>query len=106
MLDSLKDAIAAKAALHYLNVRIARYGNLRDLKVDSRQRTIEAACFLHGETTPISVRIGRYALEEQGRLRFIRVNDCSCTRPWLQHVLEDFVQDRPFEVPAWAAIAL
>jgi hypothetical protein len=106
MFESLKDTISAKAALPYLNDRIARYGRLKDLKIDSRNITIEAACLLHGEAGPISIRIGQYTIEKRGEKRFIRVSDCSCTRPWLQSLLEDFVQGQSFELPAWAAAAL
>jgi hypothetical protein len=106
MLNSVKDAVAARAALLYLNGRIARYGRLDDLRIDSRAVTIEAACLLHGETAPVTIRIGRYTIEEKDGRRFIRVGACSCTRPWLQSLMEDFVQDRPFELPAWAAAAL
>jgi hypothetical protein len=106
MFNSVKDALTAEAARVYVNSRIARYGRLDDLRIDSRNITIEAVCLLHGETGPVTVRIAPYTIEEKDGRRFIRVRGCSCTRPWLQSLMEDFVQDRPFELPAWAAATL
>jgi hypothetical protein len=55
---------------------------------------------------PITVRVGRYEIEEVDGKDFVRAHDCTCSRPWITHLLEDFVEGQRFEVPGWAKAAL
>ena len=106
MMHSIKDAMTAKAAQVYVNSQIARYGELTSLKLDSRQKSIELTGRLLGDDEPVEVTISRYALEKVGDKIFISVKDFTCSRPWLQNLLEDFIRDHRAELPGWAAGAL
>jgi hypothetical protein len=106
MFSAAKDAMASNAAKAYINGRISRYGELQDLRIESGNKRMQATCLLHGESSPITVHVDRYEITESGGQRFIRVRACRCARPWLQNALEDFVVDRPIELPSWAASAL
>jgi len=106
MFSAAKDAFTGVAARKYINGRIERYGAVTDLKIDSRRKTLEATCELRGETTPITVRIGRYEIEHVDEKDFIRAADCTCSRPWIANLLEDLVEGRRFEIPGWAKTAL
>jgi hypothetical protein len=106
MFSAAKDAMASRAAQAYVNGRISRYGQLTDFRIDSARRRMEATCALHGEPQPITVTIERYTIHETGGQKFIEIQSCRCVRPWLQHLLEDYVQGRRIELPAWAASAL
>lgn len=105
MFSAAKDAIASKAAQTFINQRIARYGEVRSLKLDSRNKTGEVVCTLLGETEPIMVRVEHYEVRERGGQSFVKVGRCSCNRTWLQNLLTDF-GDREIPVPPWAASAL
>lgn len=98
--------MTSRGARVYLNGLIAPYGRLVELRIDSRQRTIEASCLLHGESEPIVVTVGSYVVETDGSKRFLRVCDCACTRAWAQALLKNLVEGRRLELPAWAAAAL
>lgn len=106
MFSAAKDAIASKAAQTYLNQRIARYGEVRTLKLDSRNKTGEVVCVLHGEPEPITVRVERYELHERDGQTYVRIGRCTCNREWLQNLLNDFARQREVPVPPWAASAL
>lgn len=106
MFNAAKDAIAARAAQSYLNKLIARYGTIQRLKLDSGKGQAEIVCLLEGEATPIAINVDRYEVESAGGKKYVRVLGCTCSRPWLQHVMADYVKGRRFEVPAWAASAL
>lgn len=98
--------MTAKAAQVYVNHRIVRYGRLHLLKIDSKNKTMEFAGQLHGDDTPVAVHIHRYIVEDVGGKRFLSVADFSCSRPWLQNLLEDFIHGQRVELPPWAATAL
>jgi len=106
MFNFAKDAMTSKAAQAYVNSRIARYGRVERLKIDSAGRQIEVVCALEGEAEPITVRVNRYTVHEEGGRRFLEVQAVSCSRPWLQRLLEDYGKNRRVELPGWAAAAL
>lgn len=106
MFNAAKDAITGRAAQTYLNDRIRRYGKIERLKIDSTNHQLEVVCHLDGEVSPITIKVGEYFLQSEGGRKFIKISDCTCSRPWLQNLLADYAEDRRFEVPAWAASAL
>ena len=103
----MKNAVASKAAQTFVNQRIARYGEVQVLKIDSQRKTIEVVCRLRGEPAPVTVRVGKYALRDApdgGKL--LRLGACTCDRRWLENLIADFVGDRDIPLPGWAAAAL
>ena len=106
MLNALKDAVTSQAALTFVNNQVGRYGTVQDLKIDSRRKTVEAVCLLHGEPLPITVKVESYAVETVGDKKFISITGINCSRPWLHNLLQDFAKNRRVELPPWAAAAL
>jgi len=106
MFNAAKDAMTSRAALLFINARIERYGRVQELKIDTRGKTAEAMCLLHGEATPIGFKLANYTVETVDGKKFIEVGEFSCTRPWLQRLLDDFAKNRRIELPAWAAALL
>jgi hypothetical protein len=102
MFSAAKDAITSRAAQHYVNNQIARYGEVQILKIDSRGKTVEVTCLLHGEPSPIVVKVENYRVDTDGGKKFFLATAISCTRPWLQNLLSDFAKDRRVALPAWA----
>ncbi len=89
-----------------MNQRIARYGEVRTLRIDSRNRQVQFVCQLVGEPDPVEVRIENYEVMENGGQKVLRVGACTSSRPWLQNLLNDFAKGREIPLPAWAASAL
>jgi hypothetical protein len=102
MFNAAKDTMTSRAAQHYVNNQIVRYGEVQKLKIDSRQKTVEVSCLLHGEPSPIGIKIENYIVETDGVKKFFQATDISCTRPWLQNLLADFARNRRIELPSWA----
>lgn len=106
MFSTAKDLFTSKAAKAWLNERIAPYGEIKELKIDSKRNRVEVVCDLQGEVSPIGVTIEKYLLEAKDGKTFLSVLDSSATRPWLQAAMRDHLHGRRFEVPSWAAAAL
>lgn len=102
MFNAAKDVMTSRAAQYYVNNQIVRYGEVQSLKIDSKQKTVEVSCLLHGEPSPISIKVEKYTVEVQGNKKFFQASSISCTRPWLQNLLADFAKDRRVELPSWA----
>ena len=106
MFKAAKDALTSKAAQTFINQRIARYGQVQTLKIDSRNKTMELSCQLVGESSPVTIRVQNYTLREVEGKKLLRVGTCMCSRPWLQNLLNDLATGREVPVPSWAAAAL
>ncbi len=103
MFKAAKDAMTSKAALHFFNKEMVRYGKLLDLSIDSRNRTVEASCLLNGEAEPILIRVDNYTIEPDNGKNYLRATGITCNRPWLASLLEDFAENRRVELPSWAS---
>ena len=106
MFNAAKDALASRGAQTWANKLMARYGQVQELKIDSRLKTVAVTCVLEGEATPITITVENYVVETERDKKYIRAADFSCTRPWLQNVLRDFGPKQRIELPPWAAAAL
>jgi hypothetical protein len=106
MFNAAKDALASQAARSYVNGLIKRYGEVRELKINSRAKTVAVVCDLLGETEPVVVRIDGYRLHTEGGNHFVEVTGCTCSREWLKNLIEDRVRGQRFPLPSWAAAAL
>lgn len=106
MFTAAKDAFSSQAARRYVNGLIKRYGEVVELKIDSRAKSVDLVCMLVGENEPVTVRIDRYRVESEDGKYFVELGACSSSRQWLQYLLEDHACGRRLSLPAWAAAAL
>ncbi|MFA6287944.1 MAG: hypothetical protein WC661_11225 [Opitutaceae bacterium] len=106
MFTAAKDALSSHAARNYVNGLIKRYGEVSELKIDSRNKSVDIVCALTGENEPVTVRIDSYRIDSEGPKRFVEITAFTCSRPWLHNLLEDHARGRRLELPSWAAAAL
>lgn len=104
--SAAKDAVTSKAAQTFLNQRIARYGEVRTLRLDSKNKRAEVVCQLQGEPEPISICVERYELRQHDGGMFVELGRCTCNRVWLENLLNDFGRGREIPLPSWASGAL
>lgn len=106
MFKAAKDAITSKAAQSFINQRIARYGEVEHLKLDSKNKTAELVLRLVGEDRPVAVTVERYEVTERGGKSYLRLAQCKSNRVWLQNLLSDLGPTREIPLPSWALSAL
>ena len=103
MFKAAKDAMTSKAALHFFNKEMARYGKLLDLSIDSRNKTVDVSCQLIGEVDPITIHVENYSIIPDNGKNYLQASGFTCSRPWLESLLNDFGHDRRIELPSWAS---
>jgi len=103
MFQAAKDAMVSKAALHYFNKEMLRYGQLLNLSIDSRNKTADVSCLLVGETEPITIHVENYTVMPEAGKNYLQASGFTCNRPWLENLLRDFGADRRIELPSWAS---
>lgn len=106
MFSGIKDSLTSSAAKSMLASRLARYGNLTDLRIRSREKSILAELLLEGEEKPISIHVERYGIYSRGAETVLVVERVQASRPWVQNLLQDMVVGMPIPVPPAVTIAL
>jgi hypothetical protein len=106
MFNGLKDSLTSSAAKSMLASKLERYGRLQDLRISSRDKTIAVDVLLEGEAEAISIRIERYRISDESGGRALVIEKVAASRPWIQHLLEDMVVNKPLAVPSVVLLAL
>lgn len=96
---SFKDNISSMAAEKYLSQYIQKYGKLLDFQLNSQQKKIDLKVQLLGEVSNVEINIGSYSIIEEQNKSFVKINQISTSREWLNLVLNDYIKGRTFELP-------
>lgn len=105
-LSSLKDGAVAMGLTHVLRKQLEDYARDVDLRVDSKRKSISIELHLKGESVPIHIHVDGYQLHDSDSKTFITPGSLSCTREWVNTLLQRKVAGRPFEIPeSYASLA-
>jgi hypothetical protein len=90
----------------FLNHKLQQYGVMTKLELDSKAKTIRVELDLRGETVPILIEAGSYAVTEVNGQTFLSVDKFKTSREWLTTMLNEYVVKKPLPIPKAAGIAL
>lgn len=105
-LQSLKDSITAGFAKRGIAAKISRYGQLLEFSINSKEKTIAAQLQLVGEEEPVDIIVSAYHLEEENDRLHLVIDAASCSREWMNNLIDDFVIGSAFPLPGAAKLAL
>jgi hypothetical protein len=102
-----KDRLISARIKQELNGQLARYGEILDVKLNTREQSVEISVRLKGEPDPISIRVGKYSLvKENGELWLtIDAQTIETSKEWLTLLLQDHAGRHRLPIPhkfAWA----
>jgi hypothetical protein len=98
-LSRLKDRALQTGLLLFLRPKLKRYGDLRDITVDTSKKVLTLEIDLHGETVPLTVSQARYHLEKDGDRMFLIIRDVKVSKPWIQNLIEDHFDEVRLPAP-------
>jgi len=99
LLSRAKDAALQKAVEAFLKPKLDRYGELKEFNLDTSAKRLTAELLLHGDSTPLIVTEALYRLEQDCGQWFVVVYGIKTSKPWVQHLLEDYFPELKFKVP-------
>jgi hypothetical protein len=102
-----KDRLISERIKQELNTHLARYGEVLDLKLNTRERSVQLSIKLKGEPDPTTVNIGKYELIKEDTKLWLTFDSQSieASREWLTLLLQDQAGRQRLPVPqkyAWA----
>jgi hypothetical protein len=96
----LKDRLFEKVAVPILNRTVlAPYGEARELRLNSSDKSAEIVVALKGEEVPVRITVGRYEVSEVGHDTFVTVHEIDTSREWMTALAERNVVGKPFRLP-------
>jgi hypothetical protein len=98
LFSKFKDIGISTLGKKFGNQFIKEYGEMLDLRLDSKNKKIELEILLKGELEPLKVDIGSYKIEQNGEKSYIILSEISTSREWINTLLEKFVQNKKFEI--------
>ncbi|WP_457607854.1 hypothetical protein [Nitratifractor sp.] len=100
MIGSIKDSALSRALALAMGTYLQEVGEVRDLRLDTREKNIELTLLLRGEPAPVSLRVESYEIvEEEGRY-YLRAGKLSCSREWIELIAARHLPKLRIEIPA------
>ena len=102
-----KDRLISERIKQELKTHLARYGEVLDVKLNTRERSVQLSIKLKGEPDPTTVNIGKYELIKEDTKLWLTFDSQSieASREWLTLLLQDQAGRQRLPVPqkyAWA----
>ena len=98
LLDKTKGQAVSIAGKQFLDSYLKQYGKMLNFSVQPETKTIYAEILLKGENTPIKVTLSGYEIGGTDIKPELRVAKVAASREWLEVVLRQFVENKPFEL--------
>lgn len=99
-LNQVKDSGASAVIEKWLARELADYGELRQFKLNSRERSIEFHVLLKGEREDLAVFIDEYELLQKGADDYVTIKRARASREWVQAVMRNFMINQPHKIPS------
>lgn len=100
----MKDFFASKALEVWLKATIGKYADVKRVKVRLSETKVACVIIPKGELVEVELRIEKYVIHDEGKVRYVSVEQIECSREWLRHLINDHVVGRKFPLPPAAAI--
>ena len=106
MLLSLKDLGTAKLLQTVLNSYLSRVGSVKDLKLNSQDKTIDLEVLLVGEESLLKVHITEYDMIKELDQNYFIIKKVEFSREWINNALEKWQPEMKYPLPAAARLLL
>jgi hypothetical protein len=96
-----KDRLISAGIKQELNTQLERYGEVSDVRLNTREQSVEISVRLKGEPDLISVRIGKYSLVKENDDLWLTVDSktIEASREWLTLLLQDRAGQHRLPIP-------
>jgi hypothetical protein len=99
LISRTKDAALRKALLHFLCPRFERYGEIREIDVNTKSKVVTAELTLKGEPIPVVISEARYRIERRDNESWIVFYGIKVSKEWVQNLLDDQFPEISVKMP-------
>ena len=83
----------------FINSKIKEYGEVLEIKLDSKTKHARVKVLLKGESKPLEIIVDEYEITREAGKSSIRILKASSNRLWMDAALQNFIVDKEFNVP-------
>jgi hypothetical protein len=98
-----RDSFLVSAAKAFFQSQFSRYGELKELELDTKSRKVRVLLMPTGEQKTIEIKLADYQIVREKDGTFFVPGKGELDRPWLQALYDDFAAGQRFAVPASVA---
>ncbi len=100
LFSKIKDKATSTLVKAFANHFISDFGNLDDIMINSENKSIYLSVDLKGEKESVNIEITGYEVLKSQNNNFIKLNNITASREWINIVLEKYYLDRRIEIPS------
>lgn len=78
---------------------VEKYGDLKDINLDSKNKIISVNIQLKGEHDILTVILKDYQIIEESNKTYVKVRSAEASKIWLNNAFQDFLVGKKFEIP-------
>jgi len=95
-----KDSAQSTIIKNGLNILIKKFGEIKNLKIDSQTKKITLTIYLKGEVQYIVIDIDSYKFfRDDDDIYYIEIFEVSVNRYWIDAIVKVFLLDKKFPIP-------
>ncbi len=94
-----KDLGVSKALVKLAQQYLGPFGEIADLRLDSKNSEIRLQILLRGENVPVEIEVKDYRIIEEGGDHFIAAENIRVSREWMDVLAREHLQGRRFRIP-------
>lgn len=88
-----------KAIETFIAAKLGAAGQVERVELDKKQKRIQLAILMAGESASIQVDMLGYRMEEQGGVTRLLFDEIRISRPWMEILLKEYKPDLSFRIP-------
>ncbi len=95
-----KDSAQSTIIKNAFNVFIKKFGEIKDLKFDTKTKSINLSVYLKGESDEVMIKILNYKFwKDDDDLYYIEISEISASRYWIDAISNVLLSGKRFVVP-------
>jgi len=106
MLNTMKDKALSKGAKIALNKYVSPYGNISNLSLNTKFKTMQLEILLDGDAKPIDVHIENYELIGNGSKHYLKISGIKTSKQWIDRLAHEYLESKEFHIPSEYATML
>lgn len=76
------------------------FGQVQDLRLDTRGRNASISVLLKGEAAPVTIEVHDYQVSRSEGADWIQINRVTASREWMTLALQEYIVGQRFKLPA------
>lgn len=84
----------------FVSKALEKYGELKDLQIDTKHKNISIEMLLKGETTNLKIDIYKYVLLQTDTGYVATAEMITTNKQWLNVLLDDYIKGKQLPIPS------